>query len=74
MTQNNINSILFQWSGHKSLESISTLELENLVLQNSFSPSLQLLLTKKYELEKQRQEMHCEYSGLPSVKAYEDVK
>lgn len=29
---------------------------------------------KKYELEKQRQEMHCEYSGLPSVKAYEDVK
>jgi hypothetical protein len=51
MTQNNINSILFQWSGHKSLESISTIELENLVLQNSFSPSLQLLLTKKYELE-----------------------
>ena len=29
---------------------------------------------KKYKLEKQRQEMHCEYSGLPSVKAYEDVK
>jgi hypothetical protein len=29
---------------------------------------------KKYELEKQRKEMHCEYSGLPSVKAYEDVK
>ena len=29
---------------------------------------------KKYELKKQRKEMHCEYSGLPSVKAYEDVK
>ena len=29
---------------------------------------------KKDELEKQRQEMHCEYSGLPSPKAYEDVK
>jgi len=29
---------------------------------------------KKDELEKQREEMHCEYSGLPSPKAYEDVK
>ena len=29
---------------------------------------------KKDKLEKQRKEMHCEYSGLPSVKAYEDVK
>ena len=29
---------------------------------------------KKDELEKQREEMYCEYSGLPSPKAYEDVK
>ena len=28
----------------------------------------------KEELVKQREELHCEYSGLPSVKAYEDVK
>jgi hypothetical protein len=26
------------------------------------------------EFEKQREELHCEYSGLPSPKAYEDVK
>jgi hypothetical protein len=26
------------------------------------------------ELQKQREELHCEYSGLPSVKAYEYVK
>jgi hypothetical protein len=34
----------------------------------------ELIRRKKDKLEKQRQEMHCEYSGLPSVKAYEDVK
>jgi hypothetical protein len=28
----------------------------------------------KEELIKQREELHCEYSGLPSVKAYEYVK
>lgn len=28
----------------------------------------------KEELEKQREEMYCEYSGLLSVKAYENVK
>ena len=27
----------------------------------------------KQQLEKQREELHCEYSGLPSVKAYESV-
>jgi hypothetical protein len=27
----------------------------------------------KQELEKKREELHCEYSGLPSVKAYESV-
>jgi len=51
MTQSNINAVLFQWSGHKNLESIPTHELETLVAQNAFSPSLQMLLTKKYALE-----------------------
>jgi hypothetical protein len=27
---------------------------------------------KKIKLKKQREELYCEYSGLPSVKAYED--
>jgi len=26
----------------------------------------------KEQLEKQREELYCEYSGLPSVKAYEN--
>ena len=51
MSQSNINSILFQWSGHESLESISIAELEALVHENTYSPSLQLLLSKKYALE-----------------------
>ena len=28
----------------------------------------------KDKLQEYREEMHCEYSGLPSPKAYEDVK
>jgi hypothetical protein len=51
MSQNNINSILFQWSGHANLSSISVDELEALVQENSYSPSLHLLLTKKYEMD-----------------------
>ena len=50
MSLSNINSILFQWSGHSNLESIDTTELETLVQKNAFSPSLQLLLAKKYQL------------------------
>jgi hypothetical protein len=50
MSQSTINSILFQWSGHTQLDSISTTELETLVQENEFSPSLQLLLAKKYQL------------------------
>lgn len=30
--------------------------------------------TIKEIMQKQREELHCEYSGLPSPKAYEDVK
>lgn len=30
--------------------------------------------TIKEIMQKQRDELHCEYSGLPSPKAYEDVK
>ena len=51
MSQSNINSILFQWSGHSNLESITTAELETLVKANAYSPSLQLLLSKKYALD-----------------------
>jgi hypothetical protein len=51
MSQSNINSILQQWTGHENLESISTAELEALVNDNAYSPSLQLLLSKKYALE-----------------------
>ena len=50
MSLSNIHSILFQWSGHSNLESIATTELETLVQENAFSPSLQLLLAKKYQL------------------------
>jgi len=51
MSQSNIQSILFQWSGHSNLASIPTAELEALVHANAYSPSLQLLLSKKYALE-----------------------
>ena len=51
MSHTHINSILLQWSGHENLESISITELEALVKENAYSPSLQLLLSKKYALE-----------------------
>jgi hypothetical protein len=51
MTSNDLHRILFQWTGHHSFDSIPTSELENWVLQHPYSPSLQLLLTKKYGLE-----------------------
>jgi hypothetical protein len=50
MSSQNLNSILYQWSGHSNLESISVAELEKLVNENTYSPSLQLLLAKKYAL------------------------
>ncbi len=51
MTPSIINSILFQWTGHNSLDSISSAELENCIAENAFSPSLQFLLAKKYQAE-----------------------
>ena len=45
-----LNSILFQWTGSSSLETIETSELENWVNKYPYSPSLQFLLTKKYEI------------------------
>ena len=51
MTPSIINSILFQWTGHNSLDSVSTAELENCIAENAFSPSLQFLLAKKYQSE-----------------------
>ena len=50
MTSALINSILNQWTGHAALEAIETTELEQWVNKHPFSPSLQLLLAKKYEL------------------------
>ena len=50
MTHSVINSILFQWTGHSTLESIETSELEQWVTKHPYSPSLQFLLTKKYAL------------------------
>lgn len=50
MTPSVIHSILFQWTGHSTLDSIETIELEQWVNKYPYSPSLQFLLTKKYEL------------------------
>ncbi len=51
MTPSVLNSILFQWTGNSSLETIETSVLENWVTNHPYSPSLQFLLTKKYEIE-----------------------
>ena len=50
MTATLINSILTQWTGHEALEAIETSELEQWVNKHPYSPSLQLLLAKKYEM------------------------
>jgi hypothetical protein len=50
MTSTNINSILNQWTGHAALEAIETSELEQWVSTHPYSPVLQLLLAKKYEM------------------------
>ncbi len=52
MTPSIINTILLQWTGHSSLEAIETKELEQWVDNHSYSPSLQFLLAKKYDLVK----------------------
>ena len=50
MTSTLLNSILNQWTGHAALEAIETTELEQWVNKHPYSPSLQLLLAKKYEM------------------------
>jgi hypothetical protein len=50
MTATLINSILTQWTGHAALEAIETSELEQWVNKHPYSPSLQFLLAKKYEM------------------------
>jgi hypothetical protein len=44
------NKILAQWTGHGSLESIETADLEKWVETHPYSASLQFLLAKKYAL------------------------
>ena len=44
-----LNSILHQWTGSNQLEAVSVDQLETLVQENTFNPSLHLLLAKKYE-------------------------
>jgi hypothetical protein len=51
MNLSTMNSILFKWTGQDDLSNIDTSALENYVVENAFSPSLQLLLAKKYALE-----------------------
>ena len=50
MTSTLINSILNQWTGHAALEAIETTEMEQWVNTHPYSPILQLLLAKKYEM------------------------
>ena len=55
-----INDIVKEWTGHASLEVVDTALLEKCVQDNPYSPTLQFLLAKKYQLtaspslEKQR--------------------
>jgi hypothetical protein len=44
-----LNSILYQWTGQKELDSVSVEQLESLTKEYNFNPSLHLLLAKKYE-------------------------
>jgi hypothetical protein len=46
-----MNTILLKWTGQDDLSKIETSVLETCVVENAFSPSLQLLLAKKYALE-----------------------
>ena len=51
MNLSSMNTILFKWTGQDDLSKIETSVLETCVAENEFSPSLQLLLAKKYALE-----------------------
>ena len=50
MTASILNTILLQWTGNASLEAIEIKELEKWVDQHPYSPSLQFLLAKKYDM------------------------
>ena len=50
MTPTLLNNILLQWTGHAHLASIETKELVALVEKHPYSPSLQFLLAKKYDM------------------------
>jgi hypothetical protein len=51
MTPTLLNNILLQWTGHANLEAIDTKELAQWVDKYPYSPSLQFLLAKKYEID-----------------------
>ena len=48
--------------------------METIILADMESNGMYFSEDVKDELEKQREEFYCEYSGLLSVKAYEYVK
>jgi len=50
MTPTLLNNILLQWTGHSNLETIETKELAQWAEKHPYSPSLQFLLAKKYEM------------------------
>lgn len=50
MINSTIQPILKNWTGYDDLQTIEVNVLEQLVSQNEYSPSLQFLLAKKYEL------------------------
>lgn len=50
MTPTILNTILFHWTGHTNLETIETKELEQWTQDHPYSPSLQFLLAKKYDM------------------------
>ncbi len=45
-----INDIVKEWTGHASLEVVDTALLEKCVQEHPYSPTLQFLLAKKYQL------------------------
>jgi hypothetical protein len=49
-------------------------KMEMIILADMESNGIYFSEEIKEELEKQREELYCEYSGLLSVKAYEYVK
>jgi len=50
MTPTLLNNILLQWTGHAHLDTIEIKELAQWVERHPYSPSLQFLLAKKYDM------------------------